>query len=101
MGIKSIKIIIGLLLVLAIGFGFYQFLQKQDFIEEERAVTIVAAPEVPSEPSREQTAILAGGCFWCVEADIEKLPGVISAISGYSGGASEKPDYKNYAKGGH
>ena len=33
-------------------------------------------------------AILAGGCFWCVEHDFMKLPGVLDAVSGYSGGTS-------------
>lgn len=47
------------------------------------------------------TALVAGGCFWCVEADLEKLPGVIEAVSGYAGGTSESPTYENYAAGGH
>ena len=38
-----------------------------------------------------QTATLAGGCFWCVEADFEKIPGVIAAVSGYTGGATANP----------
>ena len=48
-----------------------------------------------------KTAILAGGCFWCVESDFEKLPGVLGVISGYSGGTLENPSYANYAEGGH
>ena len=46
-------------------------------------------------------AILAGGCFWCVESDFEKLPGVVEVISGYSGGRTAQPTYQNYASGGH
>ncbi|MCO8121584.1 peptide-methionine (R)-S-oxide reductase MsrB [Stieleria sp. TO1_6] len=46
-------------------------------------------------------AILAGGCFWCVEADFDKLPGVTNVVSGYSGGSTEDPNYDNYADGGH
>lgn len=49
----------------------------------------------------EATAILAGGCFWCVESSFEKCPGVIDVVSGYSGGRSAQPNYKNYATGGH
>jgi len=45
--------------------------------------------------------ILAGGCFWCVEADMEKVPGVLEVISGYSGGETENPTYQNYSAGGH
>jgi peptide methionine sulfoxide reductase msrA/msrB len=37
--------------------------------------------------------IFAGGCFWCVEHDLKALPGVIHAVSGYSGGKMENPDY--------
>lgn len=47
------------------------------------------------------TAIFAGGCFWCVQSDLEKIPEVISVVSGYSGGSSERPTYENYAAGGH
>ena len=38
--------------------------------------------------------VVAGGCFWCVEADFEGLEGVKEAISGYTGGTSENPTYK-------
>jgi peptide methionine sulfoxide reductase msrA/msrB len=48
-----------------------------------------------------KTALVAGGCFWCVESDLEKLPGVREAVSGYAGGTSENPRYENYAAGGH
>lgn len=51
----------------------------------------------------EDTAIFAGGCFWCVESDFEKLPGVIEAVSGYTGGHTENPTYKEvtYKDTGH
>lgn len=38
-------------------------------------------------------AVFAGGCFWCVEKDFEKLPGVTEAISGFTGGTAENPTY--------
>ena len=47
------------------------------------------------------SAVFAGGCFWCVESDFEKAPGVIEIVAGYSGGRSKNPTYKNYASGGH
>jgi methionine-S-sulfoxide reductase len=50
---------------------------------------------------RTATAIFAGGCFWCVQSDLEKIPEVISVVSGYSGGTTDKPTYENYAGGGH
>jgi len=44
-------------------------------------------------------ATFAGGCFWCTEADFEKLPGVTQVISGFSGGQSEHPSYQDVAAG--
>lgn len=46
-----------------------------------------------------EIATLAGGCFWCVESDMEKLPGVLSAVSGYAGGKEEDPSYEQVAGG--
>jgi peptide methionine sulfoxide reductase msrA/msrB len=47
------------------------------------------------------TATFAGGCFWCVESDFEKVPGVLKVVSGYTGGTGENPTYKTYAGKGH
>lgn len=44
-------------------------------------------------------ATFAGGCFWCTEADFDKLPGVISTTSGYIGGEEENPTYKQVVAG--
>ena len=41
-------------------------------------------------------AILAGGCFWCLEHDLRELPGVTNAVSGYSGGSMAHPTYETY-----
>ena len=46
------------------------------------------------------TAIFAGGCFWCIEADFEKLDGVISVESGYTGGSVPNPTYQQVSQGG-
>lgn len=46
------------------------------------------------------TAYFAGGCFWCVESDFEKLPGVSEAISGYMGGDKQNPSYSEVSTGG-
>ena len=48
-----------------------------------------------------KTAVFAGGCFWCMEADFEKVPGIIEVVSGYTGGTSNNPNYNNYGKLGH
>jgi len=60
-----------------------------------------AAQQPPSGPPvKLATAIFAGGCFWCVEADFEKLPGVVSAESGYTGGQLKNPTYEQVSHGG-
>ncbi len=46
-------------------------------------------------------AMFAGGCFWCMEKPFEELEGVQAVISGYSGGTTTNPTYKNYMAGGH
>ncbi|MDI3475924.1 MAG: peptide methionine sulfoxide reductase msrA/msrB [Thermococcaceae archaeon] len=46
-----------------------------------------------------ETAIFAGGCFWCMEEAFERLPGVIEAISGYTGGWVENPTYELVSTG--
>ena len=45
------------------------------------------------------TAILAGGCFWCMEADFEKLAGVTEVISGFTGGTLKNPTYNGNHQG--
>jgi peptide-methionine (S)-S-oxide reductase len=47
-----------------------------------------------------QTAVVAGGCFWCVESDFDKVNGVVSTTSGYTGGTTKNPTYKKLNKGG-
>ena len=56
-----------------------------------------------SHSAQEDRAYFAGGCFWCVEESFEKLQGVKEVISGYSGGTTENPTYKEvtYGKTGH
>ena len=56
-----------------------------------------------SYSAQKDKAYFAGGCFWCVEESFEKLEGVEEVISGYSGGVTENPTYKEvtYGKTGH
>jgi methionine-S-sulfoxide reductase len=51
-------------------------------------------------PANVETAVFAGGCFWCTEADFEKVPGVLGAVSGYIGGADPDPTYEEVSAGG-
>ena len=52
-------------------------------------LTLMVAPLA----AHAETAILAGGCFWCVEANFESVPGVSDVVSGYTGGALANPTY--------
>ncbi len=47
-----------------------------------------------------ETAIFAGGCFWCTESDFDKVPGVVSTTSGYTGGTVKNPSYEEVSAGG-
>ncbi|MEM1361827.1 MAG: peptide-methionine (S)-S-oxide reductase MsrA [Pseudomonadota bacterium] len=47
-----------------------------------------------------EVAIVAGGCFWCVESDFEKVRGVKEVVSGFAGGKVENPSYKQVVRGG-
>lgn len=58
-----------------------------------------AADPPPARPAETAKAIFAGGCFWCIEADFEKLPGVIGAESGYTAGKTASPTYQQVSAG--
>ncbi len=62
-------------------------------------VTAMSFP-VMSAAERIETALVAGGCFWCVESDYESVPGIVSAVSGFAGGHVENPTYKQVVRGG-
>jgi len=64
--------------------------------ENTQAAAEKAAPITLS--GQTDSAIFAGGCFWCVESDFEHLPGVIEAVSGYSGGYLRNPTYRNHGE---
>jgi peptide-methionine (S)-S-oxide reductase len=62
------------------------------------AAALVAAPG-GSTDSETAYATFAAGCFWCIEADLEKVEGVLSVISGYTGGTVANPTYKQVSAG--
>ncbi len=53
-----------------------------------------------AEAAQTETLTVAGGCFWCVEADFEKVRGVKEVVSGYTGGTVQNPTYKQVVRGG-
>jgi peptide-methionine (S)-S-oxide reductase len=71
-------------------------------IETEGIKTVYLKKEVimkNEENSKTQTAVLGGGCFWCLEPVFSQLKGVIKVESGYSGGNKPNPDYKKVCSG--
>lgn len=63
------------------------------------AIGTVVQPN-PLRAQSTEILTVAGGCFWCVESDFESVPGVIEAVSGYTGGKTENPTYKDVTRGG-
>jgi peptide-methionine (S)-S-oxide reductase len=61
--------------------------------------TIKMNPINADKPTNMEIATFANGCFWCTEAIFEELKGVVSAVSGYSGGQTENPTYKEVCEG--
>jgi peptide-methionine (S)-S-oxide reductase len=61
------------------------------------ALLVFAA--LPAQAQKTEKAAFAGGCFWCTEEAFEKVPGVISAVSGYMGGSVKNPSYEQVSSG--
>lgn len=62
--------------------------------------TVPTTPNVIPQ-STEKLALLANGCFWCVEHDLEEVVGVSKVVSGYAGGNGDNPTYENYVALGY
>lgn len=79
----------------------------RDTISTLKAITLILAMALGfwlqgprAHAAASETLVVAGGCFWCVEADFEKVPGVLGAVSGYTGGQADNPTYKQVTAGG-
>ncbi|MEN6485211.1 MAG: peptide-methionine (S)-S-oxide reductase MsrA [Syntrophobacteraceae bacterium] len=55
--------------------------------------------DMKADDARLRKATFAGGCFWCVESDFEKVDGVVEVVSGYAGGRTENPTYEEVSSG--
>lgn len=69
------------------------------------ALLVLAACSSPraverAVPANAATAVFAAGCFWCAEQAFEKTPGVVEAVSGYTGGSTVDPTYQSVTAGG-
>lgn len=71
---------------------FYVFMLSSVFM------LMLSTPLIAANKQTE-TAVLAGGCFWCIESDFEKLDGVLSVQSGYAGGDAKTANYKEVSSG--
>jgi peptide-methionine (S)-S-oxide reductase len=62
-------------------------------------LAVLGPAAAPGAAAEERKAYFAGGCFWCVEADFQKLDGVGDVVSGFTGGALENPTYRGNHEG--
>lgn len=86
MNMYTIGIVIALLIVLGVGIWYF-----------DRVPNLLSQKHIQNDINYPARAYFAGGCFWCVEADFEKLDGVGDVISGYSGGDTPNPSYTDHA----
>jgi peptide-methionine (S)-S-oxide reductase len=82
---KKVTIYFGIILLIASMLSVQS--KQQSSVKQQGSDSIV------------ETAILGGGCFWCTEAVFEKIDGIIDVVSGYAGGKSENPTYKEICTG--
>jgi peptide methionine sulfoxide reductase msrA/msrB len=90
---KSIFLIAFVILIGLILLGFEKSNDK-NFKQNEKSALM------KTESKNLKTATFAGGCFWCVESDFEKVDGVVEAVSGYTGGQKPNPTYEEVSAGG-
>jgi peptide-methionine (S)-S-oxide reductase len=66
----------------------------------EAAIDTAVQQRPTPRPRNAQTALFAGGCFWSAERDVEAIPGVVEAVSGFAGGRVANPTYERVVRGG-
>jgi len=87
---RGMAVALGLLLATAVG----------GIAIAESAAQNPAPAEATPAGKQTESVILAGGCFWCVESDFDKVPGVLETVSGYAGGHTPNPTYRMVSSGG-
>jgi peptide methionine sulfoxide reductase msrA/msrB len=83
----------GLFFMIGAALFFMMGNQRSEAVQKEMKM------ETTIEEINLRKATFAGGCFWCTEADFEKVPGVVKAVSGYTGGKKENPTYEEVSAG--
>jgi peptide methionine sulfoxide reductase msrA/msrB len=95
--VKLMKILLYIVIGLVFVIGVVLFFMTEN--QRSEAVQKGVKMDTGKEEMSLQKATFAGGCFWCTEADFEKLPGVVKVISGYTGGSKENPTYAEVSSG--
>jgi len=90
-----------LIIILIIILIFLQSMADKTYTEQTDPNASTAQDKKSYNEADYATAIMAGGCFWCVESDFEKIPDVVDVISGYSGGTTDNPRYEDAHNFGH
>ena len=93
MKVKTTLLTVMILIVGIVAFGLYH--STGTAMEQQKGGKVMN-----TQAANLATATFAGGCFWCVESDFEKVDGVVEVISGYTGGQKENPTYEEVSRGG-
>ena len=92
-------LIVGLTIgIVFAGFVYYK-IQHSNSSSAEVSAVATSGDKIMADGTTKK-AVLAGGCFWCVESDLQKYTGVINVVSGYAGGTGDNPTYSDYASRG-
>src|ERR1700722_20218678 len=89
---RGIQITLGVLVVVALLIGVRTAVSGAETVRKDRLPAAVVDEEKPT--AHEETAVLAGGCFWGVQSVYNRVKGVKHTVAGYSGGTKESANYE-------
>ena len=92
---RSIPVVISLIAAIAL-----VFVAGRGAVQAQAPATDKGAAAPARVPAKTEVATFAGGCFWCVESDFDKVEGVVATVSGFMGGKTPNPTYKQVTAGG-